>query len=132
MQMANERFKGAGMNGTHEVKPLEGPARSHTMNEDTPIAYYTPVAITPGTIKAFLAAVVGIIGFLAVTPVAERYMMPAKDSDLQAVRVIVDTMRSELKESRDAVARLTLAVDNLSGIVNQMRTAQAGKPKTIR
>lgn len=93
------------------------------MSQDTPLAYYTPIAITPGTIKWFFGAMLGIVGFLAATPVAERYMMPAKDSDLQSVRMIVEGMRGELKESRDAIARLTLAVDNLSGIVAQMRTA---------
>lgn len=115
-----------GPNGMHQhqqSQPTSPAGVPPGMSQDTPLAYYTPIAITPGTIKWFFGAMLGIVGFLAATPVAERYMMPAKDSDLQSVRMIVEGMRGELKESRDAIARLTLAVDNLSGIVAQMRTA---------
>lgn len=109
-------------NGTGQ-QPNQSSSVPPGMGQDTPLAYYTPIPITPGTIKWFFGAIVGVIGFLAATPVAERYMMPAKDSDLKSLVLIVDGMRTELKDSRDAIARLTLAVDNLSGLVAQMKTA---------
>lgn len=102
------------------------------MGPETPIAYYTPIAITPSTIKWFIAATVSIMGFLASAPIAERYLMPAKDSDLQAYVRIVETLRSEQEKSREAISRLTLAVDNLSGIVNSMKLSASPITKARR
>lgn len=112
-------------NGQHhtQAQPQPEPPRYPAMGPETPVAYYTPIAITPSTIKWFIAATVGIMGFLASAPIAERYLMPAKDSDLQNYVRIVEAMRDEQSKSRDSIARLTVAVDNLSGIVNQMRVA---------
>lgn len=94
---------------------------SEQMGPDTPLAYYTPVAITPGTIKWFGGAVLGLIGLLATMPVAERYMMPAKQSDLDGIAAIVKVMQQGQTETKQTLDRLTIAVDNLSGIVDGMR-----------
>lgn len=118
-------------NGTGQ-QPMQTPGVPPGMTQDTPIAYYTPIAITPGTIKWFMGATVGIIGFLAASPVAERYMMPARDSDLQSVRVLVDTLRAEQQQSRDAISRLTVAVDSLSGLVTRMQVAAGPITKARR
>jgi hypothetical protein len=120
------------MNGMHPSQPEPTRQSYPAMSETTPLAVYTPVAITAGTIKWFLGGVLGLIAFLAGTPIAERYMMPAKDSDLKSLVAIVDTMRNDLKESREAISRLTQAVDNLSGIVNSMKLATAPITKARR
>lgn len=61
--------------------------------------------------------------------------LPARDSDLQGVKQIVELMRKDQTENRDALARLTLAVDNLSGIVDGMKSLSTtrgnGKARTL-
>jgi hypothetical protein len=109
------------------LQPGAPPSVPPTMSADTPLAYYTPIAITPGTIKWFMGAVFGIITFLAATPVAERYLMPAKDTDLQTLTKIVAVINTKQEETNAAVKRLTEAVDNLSGIVSTIK--QVGKVK---
>lgn len=115
------------MNGqTQQPQPVP-------MSDSTPLAYYQPVAITPGTIKWVAACVVGLVGFLASAPIAERYINPAKNSDLQALTAIVQVIQTSQKESHDALARLTMAVDNLSGIVAGLKqTAAVVVPKAKR
>lgn len=119
-------------NGEMQQQQPGLPQNQPPLGHDTPIAYYTPVPITPGTVKWFFGAIVGIMGVLATSPIAERWMMPAKDSDLQQVRAIVETLRAEQEKSREAISRLTLAVDNLSGIVNSMKLATASITKARR
>jgi hypothetical protein len=89
---------------------------------DVPIAYYTPVAITPNTIKWFMGAMVGIIGFLAASPVAERYLNPAGAKDLDGLGKIVQVIQTSQQEQKLAMERMTMAIDNLSGIVAEIRT----------
>lgn len=48
--------------------------------------------------------------------------MPARDSEFQPVKQIVESMRVETSANRDAIARLTVAVDNLSGLVDRLKT----------
>lgn len=121
-----------GQHQAHEVQPQPVAPSYPAMGQETPLAYYTPIAITPGTIKWFIGATVGIMGMLASAPIAERYLMPAKDSDLQGIIRIVDSMRADQEKSREAISRLTLAVDNLSGLVNTMKTATAPITKARR
>ncbi len=99
------------------------------LTTDTPIAYYQPIAITPGTIKWVIGAVVGIIGFLASAPVAERYLNPAKQSDLETLARVVQVIQTGQAESREALNRLTLAVDNLAGIVTEIKQAKNAATK---
>lgn len=54
--------------------------------------------------------------------------LPARDSDVQGVKQIIEQMRRDQTESRDALSRLTLAVDNLSGIVDGMRSLSPTRP----
>lgn len=97
---------------------------------DTPIAYYQPIAITPGTIKWIAGMIGGVMIFLAGSPMAEKYLNPAKQSDLVLMQEIVKTLQIGQTEQRDALQRLTLAVDNLSGIVAGMQqTARAVVPR---
>jgi len=117
-------------NGIREPQSQEPQARRDhypVMGPETPLAVYTPVAITATTIKWFLGTIAGTIAVLAASPIADRYMMPAKDSDLQNVIAIVETLRTEQAKNRDVIARLTVAVDNLSGVVDQIKPLTKGK-----
>lgn len=120
---------GFGVNGQHQQSQPSPPTT------DTPLAYYQPVAITGGTIKWIAGAIASVMMFLAASPVADRWMMPAKDSELKALQGVVETVRTQqtdfqrqMESSRDAIARLVLAVDNLSSIVSDIKNQ---KPRTI-
>lgn len=117
------------MNGQHQQSP---PSPQTT---DTPLAYYQPVAITGGTIKWIAGAIASVMMFLAASPVADRWMMPAKDSELKALQGVVELMRQQhmdlqkqMETTRDAMARLTLAVDNVAGVVADLKQTP---PKVI-
>lgn len=116
------------MNGSasHDHQPTP-PYQAHPaqlppgIGTDTPLAYYQPIAITPGTIKWVAGAVASVMLFLAGSPIAERYMSPAKQSDLVIMQEIVKTLQVGQHEQRTALERLTLAVDNLAGIVTGLQ-----------
>lgn len=98
---------------------------------DTPIAYYKPIEITPGLIKWFMGCTVALMGFLASAPMAERYLNPAKQSDLAVIQEIVKTLQTGQSEQRVALDRVVLALDNLSGLVAGMQqTARAVVPRS--
>lgn len=120
------------MNGLGQ--PPGYPGVPPAMSTDTPVAYYTPVAITPGTIKWLAGAIVSIIGFLATAPVAERYMMPAKQADLEILTKVVQVLQTGQNDGKLAMERVTLAIDNLAGIVANMKSAAAApvvQPATV-
>ena len=104
------------MNGrTHEPQPIQ------PMTADTPVAYYQPVAITPMTIKWIAGSILGIIGFLATAPIAEKYVNPAKATDLETLTRVVQIVQTGQAETSKAVERLTVAVDNLASLVDEVR-----------
>lgn len=102
---------GMAMNSQHQP-----PAVQPTM--DTPIAYYQPIAITPGTIKW---AAGGLIAAIWSLYTADYLYRPAKDSDLQAVKAVVEIVRSEQQETRKTVERLVVATDNMSGLIDSLK-----------
>lgn len=55
--------------------------------------------------------------------------LPAKDSDLQSLKQVVEIIRADQAASRDVVTRLTLAVDNLAQIVERTQGGAAGKTR---
>lgn len=68
--------------------------------------------------------------FLTTAFTAGWLFLPARDSDLQTLRGVVEIVRQQqldfqrqLESSRDAVSRMTLAIDNLSGVVEGLRQA---------
>jgi hypothetical protein len=98
--------------------------------EHTPLAYYQPIAITPAVIKWIVGGVIAAIWSLQASG---WLFLPAKDSELQALVRVVQTVQSAQDESRKAVERLTLAVDNLSGLVAEIkRPQQIFRPKARR
>jgi hypothetical protein len=95
------------------------------LTADTPLAYYQPIAITPAIIRWL---VMGVIGGIWSLYAAGWVFMPAKASELealvkvvQAVQVAGEQQRQATDAQRGSIERLTLAVDNLSGIVAEIK-----------
>jgi hypothetical protein len=83
--------------------------------------------------KQITAAFAGLALTISGAVGSGALFLPARDSDVQGVKQIIEQMRRDQNESRDALSRLTLAVDNLSGIVDGMKslsTPRAGNGKT--
>jgi hypothetical protein len=111
-----------------QLQPGGTPTVYPPMTDATPLAYYQPFAITPSTIKWFGGMVCAII----VTLHGSGWLfMPAKQDDMTALTRIVQTLQQGQAETNKAVERLTVAVDNLSGIVDGVKqaTKQVGKIK---
>ena len=113
------------MNGT---QPQQQTATVPVMDANTPLAVYTPIAITPGTIRWIFGAVVAALALMP-SGFLDRYLLPAKDSEVQALTAIVKVLQQGQSETSDAVKRLTLAVDNLSGLVDRLQTVKNVAPK---
>jgi len=114
-----------GMNGT---QPQGQTTTVPVMDANTPVMYYQPIAITPATIKWIAGAVVAALALMP-SGFLDRYMLPAKDSEVQALTAIVKVLQQGQQDTSDAVKRLTLAVDNLSGLVDRMQTLKNAAPK---
>lgn len=116
------------VNGSGDHMQMPGtPQSPQPLGPDTPVAYYQPIAITPSGIKWLCGAVLAVLVAMP-SGVMDRYLSPAKDSELKALQVIVQTVQQQQTEfqrqmegTRDALSRLTLAVDNLSGIVDGLK-----------
>jgi hypothetical protein len=101
------------MNGV-TPQPMGVPA---TMGPDTPLAYYQPTVITLATVRWIVG---GIIGAIWSMYAAGWLFLPAKQSEFEALTKVVQTLDNAQKDSRQALERLTVAVDNLSGLVNRI------------
>ena len=88
-----------------------------TVDMNTPVIHVQPITISLAQVRW---AVFGIIGAIWSLYTADYLYRPAKATDLEAIARVVQTLDIAQKESRDAVSRLTLAVDNLSGIVSRL------------
>ena len=117
--------------GAHQAQQFQqqaqlggGHGSSPPMNADMAIAVLNPITVTPALVVAVVkwisAAVVAVVTILTAANGLDRYMMPAKDSDFQTLR---SAFEKEQSESRQALLRLTTAVDNLSGIVDRIANA---------
>lgn len=106
------------------------------VTEDTPVAVFAPIAITPAlivsAIKWISGAIVSVIAILTAANGLDRYLLPAKDTDLKALQIVVDAVRQQqadfqkqMESSRDAIARLTLAVDNTAGLIDRLQRSIA-------
>lgn len=112
----------------HPQQPQQYAPASPPPMAEQPLAVINPIQITPGVIKWVVGMIASVIMFLAASPVAERYLNPAKQSDLEAISILVKVlqegqtvMKTAQNEQRVALERLTLAVDNLSGIVDGLK-----------
>lgn len=118
------------MNGQYQQEQQAAPQTTTVpvMDANTPVAYYQPIAITPATIKWIAGAVVAALALMP-SGFLDRYLLPAKDSEVQALTAIVKVLQQGQQDTSDAVKRLTLAVDNLSGLVDRMQTLKNAAPK---
>ncbi len=106
---------------------------------ETPIAYYQPIAITPGLIKWVIGAFSAVVVAVTAMPAADKYLNPASAKDLTAVQQLVQVLQTGLAEQKSitqqiameqklASDRMTMAIDNLSGMVSEIR---AGTQKIV-
>lgn len=82
-----------------------------------PVVTFQQVALTAAQIRNLF---LGAVGLISAGISAGWLFMPAKEADLKAVTAIVETLRTEADQNREAVTRLTVAVDNLSRLVSDL------------
>ena len=74
-----------------------------------------------------------LIGAIMSAYAAGWLFLPAKQAEFEALNKVVVVMQQQLNESRQAINRLTLAVDNMSGIVAGLKnTAVVPLPRAKR
>lgn len=107
-------------NGQHQQtpQPQMDPGRYVTMGEPISGGIKMNLDLSWRQIAVVFGGLWTIIGSLGIGGVL---FMPAKDSEFQPVRQAVDIMRTETAQNRESIARLTVAVDNLSHIVERFR-----------
>jgi hypothetical protein len=96
------------------------------LSEHTPVAYYTPIAITPASIRWLVGGTIAMVWSLIAAGVL---FIPAKQTDLETLTKVVQVIQTGQADAKLAVERLTVAVDNLSGIVDGMRRLKNSAPK---
>jgi hypothetical protein len=64
-----------------------------------------------------------LIGAIMSAYAAGWLFLPAKQKEFEALNKVVVVMQQQLDESRQAINRLTLAVDNMSGIVSGFKNS---------
>lgn len=116
-----------GIQQAQQTQPGQGAGSSASMGVDTPLAVVNPITITPALamsmIKWVSGAVVSVVAILSASNGLDRYLKPARDSEFQTLRSAFELVQKEQAQSRDALTRLTTAVDNLAGIVNGISQA---------
>lgn len=107
-----------------QAQPTHGFGGSTAINADMPLAVVNPITVTPALVIAMVkwisGAVVAVVAVLTAGNGIDRYLMPARDSEFQTLRSAFEVVQKEQAQSRDALQRLTTAVDNLSGIVDRI------------
>jgi hypothetical protein len=119
---------GAHMNGS--MNTSDGPQHM-TLGVDTPVAYYQPIAITPSVIKWLVGGIIAAIWSLQASG---WLFLPAKQTDMETLTRVVQVLQTGQNDAKVAIERLTLAVDNLSGIVVAKTPAPAAprpRPRPI-
>ena len=111
-------------------------------NQQPPSAYDVPptesavVKIDLGLSGRQIIGAFTAIGTFIVTAFTAGWLfLPARDSDLKTLQGVVEIVRQQqqdfqrqLEASREAVVRMTMALDNLSGVVEGLRQTP---PKVI-
>jgi hypothetical protein len=129
------------MNGdarTQGWQPQAAPSVPQPMGQDTPLAYYTPIAITPATLRWIAVTVVSACVALSGIPAAERYLNPAKQEDMTVVQQSMKAINDEvagLKRSTDSLMltteRLTTALGGINDAVDGLRLAIDSMPDPL-
>lgn len=84
---------------------------------NAPVIHVSPISISLAQVRW---AVLGLIGAIWSLYSAEYLYRPAKHSDVEAISRVVQTLDIAQRESREAISRLTVAVDNMSGILTRL------------
>lgn len=93
---------------------------SPPMTAETPILQISPINLSVAQLRWIVS---GIIGAIWSAYAAGWLFLPAKDVDLQTLRTSFEIVQKEQIQARDALVRLTTAVDNLSGLVDRLGNA---------
>jgi len=111
---------------------------------DVPSDMQEPPALTINAItlswKQIAAAGASVIGAIWSFYVGGYLFVPAKESDLKAltgvVQKIQETVSAFQAENDKTISRLTMAIDNLSGLVSEVKSQRQRviiqKPKSLR
>lgn len=97
------------------------------VTEHTPIAYYQPIAITPALIKWFAITIMAALSYGVGTGLL---FMPAKDTELQTLRQVVEAMRKEQQEQHGMFKELSTAIGGIKIAVDdvQRKIGRASAP----
>lgn len=111
-----------GAQQAQQIQPMQpGPGASVPPGmADTPLISIAPVSLSLAQLRWVVG---GVIGAIWSAYVGGWLFLPAKDADLQSLRGSFEIVQAEQKQARDALVRLTTAVDNLSGIVDRLGSA---------
>lgn len=115
--MTNGGFPG------HQAQPMQpetGQSGSVPMAAEMPILQISPINLSVAQLRWIVS---GIIGAIWSAYAAGWLFLPAKDTDLQTLRTSFEIVQKEQAQARDALVRLTTAVDNLSGLVDRLGNA---------
>ena len=85
---------------------------------DTVIAYYQPIAITPNLVKWVIG---GIIGAIWSMYLAGWLFLPAKDTELQQVKGLVEIIKTEQQNNKQTFTDLKGAIDGLTSAVAEIQ-----------
>lgn len=105
------------------------PQAAQPLNDQTPVAYMQPFVITPASIRWIVGGAIAAIWSLYT---ADFIYRPAKATDLETLTKVVQVIQTGQAETAKAVERLTLAVDNLSGIVADIRAQRAAAAAAVK
>jgi hypothetical protein len=75
------------------------------------------------TSKQLLAGVMAVCTLIGSGAFGGWLFMPARATDLDALKGIVELVRTEQQTNKEAIQRMTQAVDNLAGVVDGLRQA---------
>jgi hypothetical protein len=104
--------------------------------QQPPDAYNAPQPTETAVVKIdlglsgrqILGAFTALGTFLVTAFTAGWLFLPARDSDLKTLQGVVEIVRQQqldfqrqLESSRDAMARMTMAIDNLSGKIQDLQ-----------
>lgn len=85
---------------------------------DSVIAYYQPIAITPNLIKWLVGGVIGAIWSMYL---AGWLFVPAKDTELQQVKGLVEIIKTEQQNNKQTFTELKGAIDGLTQAVAEIQ-----------
>jgi len=127
-------------NGTHPPEYYAAQAETEAQAIRAAVPGSRPIVIAPSTLRWAFASVMAVLALMP-NGFADRYLKPAAQSELDQWVKVVQVLQQGQKEIADTVGKLqrdtvemvgkvstsvervTVAVDNLSGIVTELKNA---------